>query len=601
MKIEIGKTENVRRTITLTAEAAEVASMRKSAIDEVRKHVKVPGFRPGKAPDVLVLQRAKDTVSKELRSRLRDQALRHVNLFHGGGDILTVVRVEIPPVIGDGELIILVELDMRPEFELPDYNHIPLPVLPEPEVSEEEIDGQLRADMEKHAELESLHERRPLAEDDDLAKVAIVYLYPDDSRIFPDGEAAEFVNLSPRQAESFVVPEIARGVVGMTRFDSKEIPFTFSADFGVPDLTGKRAVAKCMLVDIFTRKIGTVEEFAQKMGLGNVQRLRDHVRLEVRLHKEFARRRQYQDAIVSFLCDSVDFPLPLSVLEQNAADMLGECVRRTGIRFSAEEMKTALLLRMEMGESALKRDFILGAIAKKEAIEITSDDLGSYLYSLAQAHELSPDALVRALKKDEDLLRKSRKECLMRKVLGLLQEWNLHGRPSANPSHAAPVPVEDDPHSMLVPKKKLQQASHDEGTPTVQPDLEPSNAELSAAPAKPSTVEPTACTGLLNIQSAIDAQPAADEKPTNTGAIACTGPMGSESAAHAEPSTLEPTTCARLLNAQPAVDAQPAADVKPTDTGAIACTGPVGSESTAHAEPPTVESPACTCDWSKKD
>jgi FKBP-type peptidyl-prolyl cis-trans isomerase (trigger factor) len=342
VKIEIGKTDGTRRIITLSAEASEVAAMRRRAIDEVRKLAKIPGFRPGKAPDVLILQRQKDVVDRKFRSILREQALRHVNFFHGGGNILAIVDVEIPEVAIDEALVISIAIDVSPEFELPDYNHIPLPTLVEPEVSNWEIDEQLR-------------------------------------------------------------------------------------------------------------EVGNDKD---------VKKLQENARAEIYRQKMFERIKKCQDAILEFLCASVDFPLPESIVRANAIALLEQNIRKMDMHISDEaELEEALNLYISEARRSLKVDFILEAIAKKEAITITSNDLVVYLFTQAGVSDVSPEVLLRKIKKDEKLLRKVHKDCLAYKVIITLLERNSHQKtPIPTPDDASFPAEEEESISMLVPKQKLRRS-----------------------------------------------------------------------------------------------------------------------------------------------
>jgi trigger factor len=551
MKIEIGKTEGVRRTITLTAEAPEVAAIKKGAIDAARKYVKVPGFRPGKAPDVLVLQRAKDTVDQEFRSHLRGQALRHVKLFHGSGDILAIANMEIPEAVDGEALSISVKIDLRPEFELPDYNHISLPAFSEPEISEEEIDAELLRVMEKEAKLEAVADGRPIAEND-VVEIAVRCMYPDGSDVFSGDDPIKVVRVCPRDAEASEFPAVARGVVGLAPGADVTIPFTFSEQYECHELRGKSAIAACYVGGVFTRKMSTTEEYARKNGFGDVQKLREHTRREIQLRKTLEQRGTCRDRIVKFLCDSVDFPLPMSVLEKDAVELLTRHMQKFSVYARTEEEKLELLKPcIAMAGFALKKNFILEAIARKEAIEVSSEDFGRYLYAVGQMQGFSPDAMVRILKKDESLLLNMRKECLLQKTLDMLLEWNLHGRPSANSSKEAPSVRDDDPHSALVPKKNLQPSRNEA-------------SQLAKLEVKPTSLQLAACATLSDGKSTSAEPQTPCQKPTDTGAIACAGPG---------PVGDKPEGCAESADGEP-----------------IVCTGPTGVDPTA-----------CVRDWGEKD
>jgi FKBP-type peptidyl-prolyl cis-trans isomerase (trigger factor) len=353
VKIEIGKTEGVRREIKVTASVPEVAAIRKGALDAVRKYIKVPGFRPGKAPDALVLQRGKREVSKEFAMKLRSQVMHHVEMFHGGGDIVALVELIMPDIqnmVDGDDVTVVVRVDISPEFELPDYNHIPLPAHVELEVSDEEIDEKLRV-----------------------------------------------------------------------------------------KLLGEK-------------------------NLGDMKVLREQARYEIYLQKEFEQHEKRKESVVDFLCSSVNFPLPASLLEREAVDLFMEDAERGNLPISDGDDRNRLLLSyMESAGYKLKVDLIMEAIAKKESIGITKEEMAAYLFAESYSRGIPAEVLLRTLKNDTRKLTRIRRKCLSHKVIATLYERNLSRSPANVSSEDKPFPARNVVDSMLVRKQELRRLNSADG------------------------------------------------------------------------------------------------------------------------------------------
>jgi trigger factor len=396
VKIEVVKTEGVRRTIAITADEADVVAVKKNAANAVRAQAKIPGFRPGKAPDALLFKMYGDAVTREIRYQLREQALRLLNVFHGGGEILAIVTLDIPEIAEGVSIVINVEVDLRPEFELPDYNNIPLADIESLVASDEVVDGHLK-EIAEVAKTRRIVDDRPIREGDNVHLV-VIGTFADGTPV-PSGEdpAQGYVIIDPEDPDNCDVHEISQGIVGMFpgEDNAKEITVTYPEDYKVPCLAGHSVIYKCTIISIAESVVPALDDaFAKGEGFKDLEDLRDRTR-EMIAARRFVEEFKDRSAIVrNFLCNSVDFPIPESLMAE----------------IPPEDIKLSL---------------IADAIAKKEGIEISNEDMLRCLLQKSVEFDQDIMDIIRGAKKDERQMRHLKKACQLYSVVDLLVRRNL--------------------------------------------------------------------------------------------------------------------------------------------------------------------------------
>lgn len=119
VNIQIQDVSPSRKTLTVNLDANEVANEYKAVIGEVAKQVKIPGFRPGKAPAALVLKQYGKAVNDEFKQKVLSKAYRD-GLKESKLDVIQVVSVQEGDIAPDKFAGINFIVDLRPSFELPE-------------------------------------------------------------------------------------------------------------------------------------------------------------------------------------------------------------------------------------------------------------------------------------------------------------------------------------------------------------------------------------------------------------------------------------------------------------------------------------------------
>ena len=101
---------------------AEIDRQYEESLDTLRKEAVVPGFRPGRAPEQLVVKRFRKQVSDQVKSALLTSSLEQIDKDYKLDPItqpqLDIEAIELPD---DGPMNFEMDVEVRPEFDLPDY------------------------------------------------------------------------------------------------------------------------------------------------------------------------------------------------------------------------------------------------------------------------------------------------------------------------------------------------------------------------------------------------------------------------------------------------------------------------------------------------
>jgi len=393
----------VELEISISREELDAAHER--AFRDLVKNVRIPGFRPGKAPRKIfeaqygttaVRERAMDAIVPKAYS----QALQENDL-----EPVDHPQMELLPE-EDGEPVrVRATVTVRPQIELGAYKGIAIEgsstVVPE-ERFEEALAG-LRKEAATLVPVD-----RPVAEGD---VPTIDYEGKIDGVAFEggtaEGQPTEIV------ADRFI-PGFAAGIVGMRAGETKDVEAHFPADYGNADLAGKIAH---FTVRVLENKIAELPEldddFAKRFGNdeATLASLRDELRNRLEANARLVQRRELTPALLEKLKALHDFPLPPVLLEREAEGLAGEArsyVERAGVsweEFLEKQGKTDDALREEYtreAENRVSTSLLLEAIAKAEEIMATTADIEMEIAQLGRQYGQPREAIVEMLRPNLD-------------------------------------------------------------------------------------------------------------------------------------------------------------------------------------------------------
>ena len=389
----------VRVLVEVPPNEVEVRLERKAR--ELGRQLKLPGFRRGKVPAPLVIQR----LGREV---VLEEAVRDTlgNWYSDAIDTAGIVPVGDPkldlsdlPAEG-GALEFSIEIGVLPTADLGDYKGLEVgrrEALVEDEAIEHELDG-LR---ERLARLETVE--RPAALSD---FVVVDYVGSVDGENFQGGEGRDqLVELGSGN----LIPGFEEGLAGAAAGETRTIDLSFPADYPNQELAGKDTSFEVTVKEVKHKQLPEVgEDFAVDMGFDSVEELREDIR--GRLGEAEAGRvdGEFREAALDAAVAGAHVETPDTLVQAKAQEMWDRMLhtlshrgvsREAYLKITGREEEDLIAELAPEAAQSLRREAVIAAIVAAEGIEASEQDVLEALAPTAAREGTEPSDLLAELEK----------------------------------------------------------------------------------------------------------------------------------------------------------------------------------------------------------
>lgn len=404
MNVVVEDAGTCRKKISVEWPAERVQADYDSVLSQFSKVAKIKGFRPGKAPIKVVEKRFAKEILEEVRERLvpagyqqaiKDKDLQVVNVLDLGDVTLEVGK----------PMSFTVNIEVAPEFDLPEYKGIPLERKKE-SVTDAQVDETVQSIREQFASFDEVEGRA--VQKGDLVQV--------DYEGLCDGKPIETLSEETkglgerkdfwvRADENAFLPEFADGLAGAQIGDKKEILVEFAAEFPVKDLAGKKATYSVDVKAVREKKMPDVDEaFLKRIGVEDEDTLRARIREDLERAAEQRETRAMRNAVIEHFLKAIDMEVPPTSVSRETQQIIQDIVRENTSRGAKQEQlieKKDEIMEMAARSATdrVKVQFILDRIADKESIQPTPQQVREHVERMAAGYGMTPDALRAELKK----------------------------------------------------------------------------------------------------------------------------------------------------------------------------------------------------------
>jgi len=417
--------------LELEVEDERVQRALDSTYRRLAKRVKVPGFRPGKAPRA-VLERhlGEDTIRHEAIDELMPQLYREALEQE---QIEAIDRAEYE-LVTEQPLVAKFTIPIRPTVDLGDYASLRVfrePVVVDPERVQEALEG-LR---HRYATLEPV--ARPI-QWGDVIRVDVHGTI--EGTAFVQEEDAQF-QLQEGRAISF--PGFTEALLGREKGPAFEFEVTVPEDLPDERLRGKQARYTVEIKEVKQEVLPELDdEFGRQVGEGfaSLEELRSRVEADLREALEREAEHQHEEQALDTLAERAQAEYPGVLVEREIARLLqeqagigrspqrgrgsGPSPREELDRYLQQAGKTEEELRAELRPAAdtrVRRSLVLSELSEAEHIEVTDAEVGEELNRLTASVSGSEDE-VRRLFSSESAKESMRRSLMTRKTLARLVE-----------------------------------------------------------------------------------------------------------------------------------------------------------------------------------
>lgn len=373
MKSTIEEKGPWQKSIVVTLDAAEVDAAMNQVVARYRERAALPGFRKGKVPNDVVRATFGGSIEQELLNELLPEALEEVIRQ-------SELRLAAPPTVKDlqfkpGEpLSFTAEVDLWPEVEPKGYQGL------EFEEETEEIDDAAIQDFLAHLQ-SRMTTGNPVARPSHPGDVLDVVLQAVDKNgnRLPNSKREE-VRMDAGGAR--LLEAFRNATVGVRPGESPIVHVQYPDDFEDPNLAGRQRYFRMKVTRVLERQIPPIDDaFAQKVdGSPNLEALRAKIRLRLETEEKVRSRNGLEEAVVQRLVQANPFDISPGILGASLKRAM-EQARKDSPGMPEDELRKALAPMIDL---RWRRDILLDAIARKETISVSDDDLKERLRELLQ-------------------------------------------------------------------------------------------------------------------------------------------------------------------------------------------------------------------------
>ena len=375
MKSDVEKLSPTRVKLSIDVPFNELKPHIDGAYKTLAEKISIPGFRKGKVPAAMIDQRVG-------RGAVLDEAINAaLPTFYSqaakDNDVLVIGRpnVEITELKDNEKLTFTVEVDIRPEINLPNFSQIKIEV-DDVKVSDADIDEQIKDLSTRFGTLTTVE--KVVAKGD---FVSIDLVATKDGKDLDGGTAND---LSYEVGSASMIDGLDEVLIGLSVGDEKSFE---TALVGMP--AGELGNVKVSLKAVKQRDLPEINDAFAKLSseFETLAELKADLATRLTKLKQMQQGAQARDLLLEKLLSSVEIPLPDEIIKDEVDDHLEKEGKLDDDKHRAEVNEEV--------KKTITREFLLDSIVKAESVAVNEGELTEYLLRAAARYGMSPDQFIK--------------------------------------------------------------------------------------------------------------------------------------------------------------------------------------------------------------
>ena len=383
IQITTKKSGGVERLLSVTVPAEAVKDVENTTARRYASTVRLPGFRPGKAPPHLVKKKYKDAIRQEVIERVVQEAFQQVLDQEQ-------LKVASQPHVHDlkfneGEAMTFeLHLEVRPEVDLAKVEGFTL-TRPAPEVTDTAVDEQIEQLRDERAAWAPVLER-PLPGD----MVTVFLATAEDDGTIPEGREYTIV-LGSGQA----IPGIEELIMEMAPSETKESGVRWPDDFPDEAQRGKTKPVRVVLQEVKRKAMPPLDDaFAREVGdFDSLETLQTTVRKDLGEHAAREADAGVRSQLIEQIAAANAFDVPPSWVNQMIQAYLEV------YQVTEDERDRFITEFQPVAERQVRRDLIIDTLAERENLAASEADVDARVAEVAQKRGAEPGQVYASLQK----------------------------------------------------------------------------------------------------------------------------------------------------------------------------------------------------------
>lgn len=387
MSVKWVKEEGNVGTLTVEVPAEQVNAGLDKAFKKVVKEINVPGFRKGKMPRQMFEKRfgAESLYQDAIDFILPDAYANAVE--EAGINPVQNPEIDIETIEKGQPLVFTAKVTVKPEVQLGEYKGLEV-AKPDTEVTDEDIENQLKENQERFAELE-LKEDEAIVEGD----TAVI-----DFEGFVDGEAFDGGQGSDYSLEigsNSFIPGFEEQLVGVKAGEEKDVEVTFPEEYHAAELAGKSATFKVKVNEVKSKQLPELnDDFAKEIDpeVESLEALRTKMKENMATDKKAAADAALRDELVQKAAANSTIDLPHAMIHTEMDRMMADFEQRLTqqgmtlelyFQFSGQDEEALRAQMHDDAETRVRVSLTLEAIAAAENMQVSSEEIDKELEKMS--------------------------------------------------------------------------------------------------------------------------------------------------------------------------------------------------------------------------
>lgn len=423
MKAELIKKEGNKVTLKITVDNNKFEEAVTKAYNKTKGKYNIPGFRKGKAPKVVIeTQYGKGVFYNDAIEMLFPEvyptALDELNI-----DPIDRPDLDVEEISKDNGLVMVVNVEVKPEFELGNYKGIEITKV-DHNVTEEEVEATLQEMLNKNARLVSVEDRA--IENGDTAVI--------DFEGFESGvafEGGKGENYSLVIGSNTFIPGFEDQLLGKKAGEEVEVNVTFPVEYHAENLAGKAVVFNVKINDVKVKELPNLDdEFAKDTSeFETLEELKSDVRSNLEKEAEAKAKNEMRNSLVEKVSANTEVEIPAVMVEQQIDNMLMELNYQ--LQYQGLNLQQLLSMtgrdvaelreeRKADAQKLVKSSLVLEAIAKAENIEVSEEEFTAELTKMASMYNMDVEKIKSSLREND--IEDIKGQVKIRKTIDLLMD-----------------------------------------------------------------------------------------------------------------------------------------------------------------------------------
>tara|TARA_B100000035_G_scaffold255193_1_gene224821 strand:- start:1831 stop:3258 length:1428 start_codon:yes stop_codon:yes gene_type:complete len=390
--------------------------------EEIRKTIKIDGFRPGKVPASIVQQKHGDSIKAEVLNKLINDNVFNI-IQEKKFRPIAQPKVDLKEKKSDGDdTVFTFEIELFPEIELIDFEKLNVDSY-KVKIKDKEIDQRVELIAKNQKSFKDQPDEYKAKKDD---SVRLDYEGTIDGKNFDGGKAEEQTIII---GSGQYLKDLEDGLIGLKAGDTKKIPVKFPDNYQAEDLKGANAVFECKI-----KKVGSPEEtkiddaFAKSVGTEDLKDLKTKVKDQMQKEYDDLTKNISKKNLFDILEKEHKFEMPEGLVDTEFNNLKqGHLASQNPVsddhKKEIKDQKLSSDNEKKFKDEASKRiqlGLVLQEVGRLNNIQVTQDEMNKALYEYAMNFRGQEQKVIEYYKNNQDAMTQLQAPIYENKILDFI-------------------------------------------------------------------------------------------------------------------------------------------------------------------------------------